>query len=141
MRVIGTPYASLQLFARIGDQSQLRPTSTTAQVKNALPDQRQGDRRRGGDGQLLRAMDGPLAASSLDADRRSAAAADQPRGHHPRYWEAVQTMIRTCGSSELTTGKRMERAWRDFTMVYSHGFSLVHDMSARNLALHMIGDE
>ena len=33
---LSMPFASLQLFAKVGDQSKLKPTSTTGQVKSAL---------------------------------------------------------------------------------------------------------
>jgi len=54
-------------------------------------------------------------------------------------WPAVQTVIRTCGSSTIRNGERMERVWRDFSQLYSHGWQLLFDVAARDLARERTG--
>ncbi len=54
-------------------------------------------------------------------------------------WTAVHTIIRTCGSSSIRSGQRMERVWRDYSQLYSHGWSYLHDVAARDLARERAG--
>lgn len=54
-------------------------------------------------------------------------------------WQAVQTVIRTCGSSTIRNGQRMERVWRDFSQLYSHGWQFLYDVAARDLARERTG--
>jgi 3-hydroxy-9,10-secoandrosta-1,3,5(10)-triene-9,17-dione monooxygenase len=54
-------------------------------------------------------------------------------------WNAVHTVIRTCGSSSVRAGHRMERVWRDYSQLYSHGWSFLHDVAARDLARERAG--
>lgn len=54
-------------------------------------------------------------------------------------WNAMQTLFRTCGSSQVRAGQRMERAWRDYSQAYSHGWFFLHDVAARDLTRERLG--
>jgi 3-hydroxy-9,10-secoandrosta-1,3,5(10)-triene-9,17-dione monooxygenase len=51
-------------------------------------------------------------------------------------WDVVANYFcRTAGSSEIRTGTRMERAWRDFCQMHSHnGFVFIGESVSRDLA-------
>ncbi len=53
-------------------------------------------------------------------------------------WNAVQTVVRTAGSSAIKAGQRMERVLRDFSQLYSHGWAFLHDIAARELTRERI---
>ena len=38
-------------------------------------------------------------------------------------WNAMQLILKTAGTSQITAGRRIERVWRDFTQILGHGFS------------------
>jgi 3-hydroxy-9,10-secoandrosta-1,3,5(10)-triene-9,17-dione monooxygenase len=54
-------------------------------------------------------------------------------------WNAMQTVVRTAGSSSIRAGHRMERVWRDYSQLYSHGWAFLHDVAARDLARERAG--
>lgn len=54
-------------------------------------------------------------------------------------WQAIQSMIRTCGSSQIRKGKRMERVWRDYTQLFSHGWQFIYDAAARDFSRERTG--
>lgn len=56
-------------------------------------------------------------------------------------WNAVQTVIRNAGSSTIRNGQRMERVWRDYSQLYSHGWAYLHDVAARDLARERVGTD
>lgn len=46
-------------------------------------------------------------------------------------WHVLEhILMRTSGSSTLVNGSRMERIWRDFSMLHSHQNSIVQDITA-----------
>jgi 3-hydroxy-9,10-secoandrosta-1,3,5(10)-triene-9,17-dione monooxygenase len=54
-------------------------------------------------------------------------------------WTAVHTVLRTAGSSSIRNGQRMERVWRDYSQLYSHGWAFLHDIAARDLTRERVG--
>ena len=56
-------------------------------------------------------------------------------------WGAMQTIFRTSGSGQVRAGERLERVWRDFSQLYSHGMQFLYDQAARNLAMETLGVE
>ncbi|MGV3768894.1 MAG: acyl-CoA dehydrogenase family protein [Sphingobium phenoxybenzoativorans] len=49
-------------------------------------------------------------------------------------WKAIQEVVRTCGSTRIRRGERMERLWRDYSQLFSHGWQFLYDLSARDLS-------
>ncbi|GAC46700.1 acyl-CoA dehydrogenase family protein [Gordonia aichiensis] len=46
-------------------------------------------------------------------------------------WQVLEgTLMKTSGSSHLVNGSRMERIWRDFSMLHSHQNTIVQDITA-----------
>jgi 3-hydroxy-9,10-secoandrosta-1,3,5(10)-triene-9,17-dione monooxygenase len=57
-------------------------------------------------------------------------------------WDAMhEHAFRTAGSSAANDGQRMQRVWRDMSMVRSHLYSVVNDWVARGLTIEHLGIE
>jgi 3-hydroxy-9,10-secoandrosta-1,3,5(10)-triene-9,17-dione monooxygenase len=52
--------------------------------------------------------------------------------------EAMDLLTRTGGSSTMRAGSRMERYWRDFSMLRTHAAELTREMSARQLGAELL---
>jgi 3-hydroxy-9,10-secoandrosta-1,3,5(10)-triene-9,17-dione monooxygenase len=54
-------------------------------------------------------------------------------------WRVMEdTIARTAGSGAITAGTRLERIWRDMTMVWGHTNSILRDEIARSLTLYRL---
>jgi 3-hydroxy-9,10-secoandrosta-1,3,5(10)-triene-9,17-dione monooxygenase len=57
-------------------------------------------------------------------------------------WEALQEHVfRTAGSSAANDGERMQRIWRDMSMVWGHLAGVIGDWAARGIATEQLGIE
>jgi 3-hydroxy-9,10-secoandrosta-1,3,5(10)-triene-9,17-dione monooxygenase len=56
-------------------------------------------------------------------------------------WGAIQKIFRSAGSSQVRRGQRMERVWRDYSQLFSHGHSFLPNQIARNYTKAKFGVE
>jgi 3-hydroxy-9,10-secoandrosta-1,3,5(10)-triene-9,17-dione monooxygenase len=57
-------------------------------------------------------------------------------------WDALQEYVfRTAGSSAAHDGQRMQRIWRDMSMVWGHLASVIGDWAARGMTTEHLGIE
>jgi 3-hydroxy-9,10-secoandrosta-1,3,5(10)-triene-9,17-dione monooxygenase len=57
-------------------------------------------------------------------------------------WDALQEYaFRTAGSSAAVDGQRMQRIWRDMSMVWGHLASVIGDWAARGMTTEHLGIE
>jgi 3-hydroxy-9,10-secoandrosta-1,3,5(10)-triene-9,17-dione monooxygenase len=57
-------------------------------------------------------------------------------------WDALQEYVfRTAGSSAAVDGQRMQRIWRDMSMVWGHLASVIGDWAARGMTTEHLGIE
>ncbi|HZO35878.1 MAG TPA: acyl-CoA dehydrogenase family protein [Solirubrobacteraceae bacterium] len=56
-------------------------------------------------------------------------------------WEAMQKLFRSSGSSQVRAGQRMERVWRDYSQLFSHGHSVLPNQIARDMTRAQFGAE
>jgi 3-hydroxy-9,10-secoandrosta-1,3,5(10)-triene-9,17-dione monooxygenase len=57
-------------------------------------------------------------------------------------WDALQEYVfRTAGSGAAHDGQRMQRVWRDMSMVWGHLASIISDWVARGMAMEDLGIE
>ena len=55
-------------------------------------------------------------------------------------WDAMhEHAFRTAGSSAANDGARMQRIWRDMSMVRGHLYSVVNDWVARGITIERLG--
>jgi 3-hydroxy-9,10-secoandrosta-1,3,5(10)-triene-9,17-dione monooxygenase len=55
-------------------------------------------------------------------------------------WDALQEHVfRTAGSSAATDGERMQRVWRDMSMVWGHLAGVIGDWAARGITMEHLG--